>query len=291
MYSISDIRLAVKEAAIGTQLINFPLKSISDDEPRFETANGEIIVLSALGAGYISEKVKGVSYATCTALWRDKKYEQLAALTSQIPGSAPYVAAFYKGEVVGMMTNYCPVSHETILKQIEDANLEGRIVSFSLSSMTMEIGLGFSDAIGTDDYVKFNMRISNGHSGHYALRYYAALQSGAFVWSQPFTESRRRHLSKVGDVLGRMKETYDAIAAVELDVRLRSIPRDEAFALVPVTMTVNEEKLMDAVGRDKSIANGLDLVNALVEQSFTRGFKSAVVCLVDTIIDSVYPKS
>lgn len=267
--------------------ISFPMKHVEDGT--FEFANGEILKFSELGAGYLSEKVRTTSYATFTELFREEKYDEIANIVNaNLSIFKPvYQVALFDDEIVGIMSNYNPVSHQSLLETIEKAGLSANLTTWSSCQTHMDfyVLVGARSRNGLLVYLK----IRNGHSGHYALNYNLVLKADGYEWKQPATYlKRRRHLSKVQEVVDALKEAMDQCETVKLDDALMAEPVEKTIDWwrSNVTLTVRQEHLIDACKAGKP-ANTLELIVILGQYASTPGYHNAVSCLIDPLLNKI----
>jgi len=288
--NLQNIRDQVNKSKIGVAIVQFPMTFIGKEEgtdlPIFKFGNGVNLPMTELGAGYISERFRQNTYAVCTRLFRDEKFEELAALTgSQYnPESKKYVAAFFNGAIVGIMSNYRPVPHGELLDKIQNAGLEDILSGWYLNQQELRVYLRLASTKSSGSLVYF--RISNGHSGHSALKYYATIKVDNYEWGMPLT-IRRRHLSRVNLAMESIKGALAEIQSLKIEDRLVStkIKAVRDF-FAGREMTVRQEALLLQV-LDTKPANASEFVASMGVYASTVGYSSAVHGLLDPLVESI----
>ena len=146
------------------------------------------------------------------------------------------VAALYEGAIVGLMSNYVPVPHKELLDMIKDAGLADRIIHWNLSVTGLRVDISLRSAVEeTRNKLIAALSIDNGHSGHYALRYRAAVRVDDFEWRLPLS-GKRRHLSKVHLAVANFSASLDQVQDLRIeDKRLRG---DLRFYSTPASQEV-----------------------------------------------------
>lgn len=281
---------AVTVADIRTVAVQLPAsysgKQDDKDRPLFTFANGMELPFLEIGAGYLHERLKGIPYATFTKLYRDARYDELAGHTSQLHDTL--VAALYDGAVVGLMSNYVPVSHVDLVQDISEAKLDKHIVRWNLTTTGLRIDLALkSETKEKSGQLLAALTIDNGHSGHYALRYRATIRVDDFEWQLPLSQ-RRRHLSKVHLAQQALVEALRTVEDLHIEDRLKAMSIDDVKAIVAakVDMTVRQERLFLSV-MDSKPANASEFVATAGVYASTVGYSSAVHNLLNPILDSV----
>lgn len=285
-----QIKQAVADANIKTYAVQLPITYADkvDDagRPVFVFANGVELPFLEIGAGYLHERLKGVPYATFTKLYRDEKFADLAAHTAQRNDSL--VAATYEGAVVGLMSNYVPVSHTDLVTDIAEAKLDQHIVRWNLTQTGLRMDLALRSEIKEKSgQLLAALTIDNGHSGHYALRYRATIRVDDFEWQLPLSQ-RRRHLSNVHLAQQALVEALKTVEDLRIEDKLKAMTIDQVKAIVAakVDMTVRQERLFLSV-MDTKPANASEFVATAGIYASTVGYSSAVHKMLNPILDAV----
>lgn len=285
---LSTIREATDKAKIGIAVVQFPMTFTGKDGdlPVFKFGNGVNLPLTELGAGYISERFRQNTYAACTRLFRDEKYDELAALTGTqyVETSKKFIAAYYQGAIVGLMSNYRPVPHSELLDKVQDAGLADILYSWRLDQQELRLYLSLRSKKSWGSLVHF--RISNGHSGHSALKYYATVKVDNYEWGMPLT-IKRRHLSRVNLAVESITGALEEIQALKIEDRLShtsmKVVRD---FFTGREMTVRQEGLLLQI-YDTKPAHAGEFVASMGVYASTVGYSSAVHGLLNPLIDSI----
>ena len=285
---IDTIVSAVKAANISTAQVQFPMtytgKTDDQDRPIFHFANDVDFPMLEIGAGYLHERFKATPYSAFTKLFRDAKFEFMSTYTTQ--SADVMVAALYEGAIVGLMSNYVPVPHKELLDMIKDAGLADRIIHWNLSVTGLRVDISLRSAVEeTRNKLIAALSIDNGHSGHYALRYRAAVRVDDFEWRLPLS-GKRRHLSKVHLAVANFSASLDQVQDLRIEDKLKAMTMGEVDAiLVGVVTTVRQERLVIQV-RDTKPANASEFVASMGVYASTLGYSSAVHGLLNPILDA-----
>ena len=260
------------------------------------------LVVNKLGAGYLSERIPGSKYGDFTAAWSSKDAIRQAQLIAQVNAvlggnGKDYTLAVVNDEVVGVMTMYTPVSHDSVITEIE-AHSFGSLVNYSKITMQeMVLNLvvraikdtKFIDEDSNNDpKVYASLRIRNGHSGHSALSYHAYIAAGAYEYESRLLSGSRRHLSKVASTFKNIQEALNTVEDVRLVYRLFDLDAVKAVEIMKEAvkeMSPRQEKLMALI--DSTVVSGLDILAIFGEYSIIRGYLSAVKGLMDPVINYV----
>lgn len=284
---LNDIRIGTEAAKISVKPVQFPMVYVGKNDgerPRFSFANGVEYQVAELGAGYLSERFKQNKYAACTKLYRDELFADLAGLTSQADDQT-YQAAFYDDAIVGIMSNYNPVPHVELLDLVESSGLADQIAWWNLHPTGLEIGIRIN-AVATKSGLMAALRIENGHSGHYALKYGATVRVNDYEWTAPLG-GKRRHLSKVQLAVSQLTAAMEQVSDMKMEDRLKVMTISEALAIIvkEVDQTVRQERLLMTV-MDTKPTNASELVATLGVYASTVGYSAAVHGLLDPVLEA-----
>lgn len=272
--------------------VQFPLELIDATGGIFQSVNGVTFKLSELGAGYLSERMPGVKYAQLTELWRTGNFAGiLATLDTQgahLNGRNLQVA-IVNGEAVGFMSSYNPVPHRQIVQLLQDQGLTGQLINYELNQTHLQVNVKVADV--TKNLVAV-MRIRNGHSGHYSLRFTAALMAPGYDWEAKgdLRRGRRRHLSHVQALVDQLKTAIDDVAQVLFDQNLKSITFDEAMTIIGnklVRLNVRQEQVLlnaSAAHNVGQCETALDIIETLAPYGQTKGWGASVTTLLDPLV-------
>lgn len=288
--TVKSIRESVGCAQIDVAQVELPMTYVEENAeglPVFQFSNGVQFPMRELGAGYLHERFKHVPYADLTRMLRNRRYDELAAITAQ--STLKLVAALYHGAIVGLMSHYVPVPHARLLDIVESANLGDDIRRWHLTETGLRLDIMVRAAgVQPEGSGKLltALSISNGHSGHYALRYRLVVRVDDYEWSIPLT-TRRRHLSKVGIALDQIKIAAKDVEDIRMEDRLRATPIDEVKNIIgTISTTVRQERLVMQV-LDTNPTNAAEFIASMGVYASTVGYGAAVRGLIDPILNKI----
>lgn len=276
-----------KSLNISYENITFPMYHQEGKVFKFE--NGKSLEMHQLGAGYLSERVRSTSYSKFTSLYEDEDFSEIQRIVNDAKNlvGKEYVAAMFDNQIVGIMSNYNPVSHVSLIEAIKNAGFADSISHWVSTITHLDIYLVARSKSNSGLLVY--LKIRNGHSGHYALSYRLVLSADGYEFENPAKNfARRRHLSQVGEVVNSLKEAMEQASVVKIDDELKSMKIDETVDWLRnnINFTVRQENVLDGALADKP-ANALELIIILGQYSSTSGYMSAVSGLVDPILKKV----
>jgi hypothetical protein len=280
----------VKNTPIEHPTVTLPIKHLG--RGNFEFANGVKCRMTVEGAGYFSERIRTVPYAWWTNAARNSYWDQIEKkINANLDKFTrdKYVAAIFDGKLVGIMANYNPIPHAKLLEAIKSAKLDSEVRYGDLSETEMNVVIDIKtlNDVEGDEALLVGLRITNGHSGHSALRYNLYLRSGGYDWSDgSFMSGRARHLSKVDALVGEMKTSFDLATEVKLVDRLRAVSASMVWSTLDAALpkkTMRQERMIANLQSMSDVQTALDIVMTLGRQAGVRGNLSAVAGIVDPI--------
>lgn len=286
--SWTAMQAALEDHEYAYPAIQFPATPLAGKPGAYEFANGVIASWTELGLGYMSERVPSVKYAVWTELFRNGKWDQVDQLfadhATELNGKS-FVAAMIDGEIVGVMSHYQPVKHADLLDLFVKENLPQHLRRWDLTQTHLELDLKVADI--TSNLVAV-LRVRNGHSGHFALRFTAALVSEGYDWEAggAMRRGRRRHLSNVSEVIEGLKTAMDDAASILFDQNLRAITFDQALDIITLALprlTLRQEQLLQQA-KSNGASNALELVSFVAPYGATRGWAAAVAGVLDPVV-------
>lgn len=282
------MKAAVDSHEYAYPVIQFPVIPLAGLPGTYQFTNGVIASWTELGLGYMSERVPSVKYAVWTSHFRDGNWtaiEQLFADHAADLNGKNFVAALVDDQIVGIMSSYQPVKHQDLIKLFEKESLPRHIRRWDLTPTHLELDLKVADVAANLVAV---LRVRNGHSGHFSLRFTAALVAEGYDWEAggALRRGRRRHLSNVNEVIESLKTAMDDAASILFDQNLRAITSAEALDIVTNALprlTLRQEQLLRQA-MDAGATNALEIVSHIAPYGNTRGWAAAVAGVLDPIV-------
>ena len=265
--------------------VTFPMQHIGNGVFRF--ANGVELPFDAEGAGYMSERLPQTRYARWTAAWRDEDYAWMAEQTERnikrLDGE--YIAATFDGKIQGVMSNYKPVSHTVILRNIIDTGNQQHVESYYLNDKELGVYIRIMSADNED--VVVGLKVLNGHSGHSALRHRMYVRSGAYQASHQIVASRNRHLSTVQDGVEAIENAFEAIEEIRVVDKLDNWEVNSAIDYISRELkntSARQQELLLIASNDPDVATALDMVAVFGSYAQTRGYKTGASKMIDLLV-------
>ena len=268
--------------------VQFPLTHLGTNA--WSSTNGVTFALGELGAGYLSERIRSTRYSQWTKLWRENDFDGIAVLLQGHAGEIDgrmFIAAVVNGQAQSFMTNYQMVAHRQLLDLLKSQGLAPHLLQFQLTPMELILDLKVADLGGG---VIATLRVKNGYTGHYALRFTAALIADGYEWELggQETRGRRRHLSKVSELMEQLKTAVDDVGSILLERNLKELTYHDVITQLNThfggkRLTVNQEKLMMAA-EDAKCQTALDFISVVAPYGNTKGWAAAVASLLDPVV-------
>lgn len=289
----------LQQAVIGANIhylsVDFPIQHIG--EGFFKSANDVVFKFSIDGAGYLSERNTRYRYKDFTRPLYEARFDDLARLANEairpIKGAGiNLIFAMYDQYCVGILRQYNIVKHQELLAAIKEAGLSKDIRWWTVNSnyMSCDIVSRLHGNADEDNEFALGLRITNGHSGHNALRYqlFIKAKSYEFAFSAP-EFGRSRHLTGVSVLVANLKHAIYEVAQAKIDETLRRMTSWEFINLInrfTPTKTARQEMLLHLI-ENADVENGLDVVCHFGQFASTKGYGTAVSTLVDPVLKSL----
>lgn len=281
---IENIAKCLDDVKIEVVPVKFPMmfSGLDDsDIPLFKFANGSTHALSELGAGYLSERFSKFKYAHCTKAWRDEQWQELEDITHSAQTNKIYQAATINNAIVGIMSNYNPVSHEDVLDTIKAAGLDSKIVNWDLNLTGIEIEI----EVYHYKSARVTLQINNGHSGHYGLKYSLVMRFGSYAWVN--TLISQKHLSNIFIGVNELISVYNDIRFMETEESLKNISMTEVNLIIEGIQKTSRQQRMLNIVMGTNPKNAFDFIVSMSEYASTVGYASAVNKLLNPIMKEV----
>lgn len=295
MTTFDEINAAIAEAKIEYRTgIFFPME-FTGFGGNFKLADGSKIRFDDIGVGYFSERSKlHDKYAWWTKMFDNDDFAGIAEATKEFEGRE-LTLAIYKGRVVGVLTKYKPFTHATLLETLQAKDLM-KIVNksrWTLDRCSLRVDLQVApikSSNGDNDWY-VGLRISNGHSGHFALRYRVIVYNNeGFEYEGQIKQDRARHMGERLDMtIDRLGNAMNDLSELNIETKLRemSIPQCEGILREKVKhMTVRQERVY-GLAMNSEPKNALELIMSIGAYASSRGYAGAVAGLTTPLIDAI----
>lgn len=295
---IVKLRDQIKRAAIKHVEVHMPVAAIMSEKltsgkhsVMIEFANGIRASVNRIGLQYMAYRFRATGAGVTDFLTgKINGSELMAQFNDAWTASDPkkrgkLIAAVYQGELVGLMRNYTPVSHEELVNELVSNNIGDQIQWSSVDPFKMHM------IVSTSVAGKFvaGLRITNGHSGHVSFTYASTFQLGDFEFDIPLSD-RVRHLKSVTQSVSNLKLLIEAASELRIDEMLRQTSIHEVQSIVR-TMFLTPSKRQTAILENaeigKDCSNALEYVVALGDRMNNRGYKKAVTSIMSKLIDEI----
>lgn len=277
---------AVQAMVLSYPELHFPLVDAGGGV--FRDGIGQSFQFSEIGIGYLSERIPAVRYGEWTKQFRAGNWRRLQDLMDtegkHLIGK-PLVAAVVDNRVAGVLSHYHPVPHQELLALFEAEGLAKYLLGWELTETHLQLDLKVVDVASNLIAV---LRVRNGHSGHFALRFSAGLVASNYDWEFSGTDrkGRKRHLSNVRTIIEQLKTAVDDAATTLFEENLRAMTYAEVETVLNdhfKRLTLRQEQLLHQA-EDAKPDNALDFVNYLAPKASVKGWASAVASILDPVI-------
>ena len=268
--------------------VNFPIEHVNHDQFLFES-NEELYTFAESGLEYIAYRFSKYDDSLPKKnqdIDNFKKYEQdlnaasIARCEDGLEGRF-ILAVNYYNYIVGILSNYSPVTNLEISKLIRCNNLSSLVVSYSVKLHRSEVYLSNTD---TKDY--FGVKIVNGQTGRTSLNYQSFFKVDGYEYDFK-TEDRTRHLenARLFEVIEGINTVIEESKAIELDSRLSRMSGLEAIGILESKPRLTK-KQQEVVGLSSG-STALDIAIDIASNSAIHGYKGAVKGLLDYLVEKV----
>lgn len=263
-----------------------------NDDETFTFLDGFTANIHEVGAGYLSERLKDIPYATWTRAKREgnKQLNALIQANSSRLEVMPYVMPVLDGQVLAFMREYNPYSHHALLADLEEETKLWQLTYWTFD--TYQLSMYFTTHIVGP--LSIGLLITNGHSGHSAMSFRFFIRNPDSGWEVKLNAAdfypegavtKRRHLSKLDDVKVGLREAFKNVSALAFDALLEqpaTILTDLMQGLSYLT-TRQEYLLQDILNEVEGlgIRTIADVLNYITPFYSTRGYAATVAGLVD----------
>ncbi len=293
---------ALQEAVVNANIhylsVDFPITH--EGKGVFKSANGVVFRFSVDGAGYLSERNTRYRFKDFTRPLREGRFDDLALLANEaihpIKGAGlKLIFAMYGEFCVGILRQYNIVEHKTLLSALDEAGLAKDVRWWTVNSnfMTCDVITRIHGTVEDDNEFSLGLRITNGHSGHNALRYqlFIKAKSYEFAFSAP-EFGRSRHLTGVSVLVANLKHAMYEVGQAKIDETLRRMTSWEFINLIHThtpTKTARQDMLIHLI-ENAEVVNGLDVVCHFGQFASTKGYGTAVATLIDPVLKKLLEK-
>lgn len=266
--------------------------SVSGDETKFFT-------FSPMGISYLGERFKSRKSGEWVALWvamlEEGAYSNLENALNADPAaqeggaSRRFILAIYNGEVVGTPKRYIPVDHKRLLDAVEAAGLASAVEPSGVGQREMWLNVHTAHVMNAEkkEVAKVGLRISNGHSGHTALRFYAYCTTGEhYEYAVSLGKGRSRHLGKVEELVDDLAEMEKTAAAIDFEMALKTLKPgpDLSFAALVADAVKEKKHETDIIRLAVESTDGLDFFESLVTLVEVRDYRVAARAALDVLM-------